>query len=309
MTHVPTQQLEGVITIEMALGAAEDCARATSAGAVSAGRVQVGDSSGWLRALVGVMPELDALGYKVLLGAREGGARFVCQLFSLSDGRPLAHMDAAAITRLRTAAHAALAIERRFGGRKVSVGIVGSGHEAKQAARTLALRPGIDNLSVWSPREASRLEFARVIGEELNIEVRTAGSIGSCLSGVDVAYTATTSRGQVVMRADDLVGVPMLATIGSTTPRQREVAPEIFENAQEVVIDTYDCLTDSGDLLAHADDYQTTSRSYRLLGDYLAAPAGAVDNSLFVYKSIGSAEQDLYLAHRVMAALAAGESS
>lgn len=296
--------IAGVATIEMALEAAESCARATSSGQVIASRAQVGGGpAGWMRALVTLLPELDTMGYKVLFGGREGGARYVCQLVDLADGRPRALLDGATITRLRTAAHAAVAVGRRFGGRPVSVGLIGSGHEAKQAARTLAVRPGLTSLAVWSPRAESRAAFAAEMGAELGVDVRAAETPRSCLEGVDVAYSATTSGGHVVIDADDLAGVPMLATVGSTTPRQREVAPAVFEAAGSIVVDTLDCVSDSGDLIEHARSHPATAQRFTLLGTYLDDPAATLDDRLFVYKSIGSAEQDLYLAHRVLAVL------
>ncbi len=293
-----------IVTIDMALEAAEACARATSRGEVVASRAQVGGGpSGWMRALVTLLPELDAMGYKVLYGGRDGAARYVCQLVDLADGHPRALLDAATITRLRTAAHAAVAIDKRFGGVPVSVGVIGSGHEAKQAARTIAVRSGLTDLAVWSPRAESRDAFATELSEELGIAVRVATSARECLDGADVAYSATTSGGRVVIEDADLAGAKMLATIGSTTPRQREVSPEVFEAASVIVVDTLDCVSDSGDLIEHARLYPTSAQKVTLLGDYLDDPSPGDQEGLFVYKSIGSAEQDLYLAHRVLGAL------
>ncbi|WP_433413274.1 hypothetical protein ACQP1V_29325 [Microtetraspora malaysiensis] len=287
--------------IGMALASAERCAAAVAGGQVSASRAQVNGDGAWIRSLVAILPESDVMGYKVLLGGQRGGARFFCQLFRVSTGEPLALIDAATITRLRTSAHAAIAVAHAFPDEAITVGVVGSGHEAQQALRTMAHRSRVKAASVWSPRESSRIGFATSMSDELGIPIRPAESVRQCLRDVDVAYTATTSGGQVVVRQDDLTGVRMLSTIGSTTPRQREIEPAVFTGAGRIVVDTMDCLTDSGDLLACADEAPSSPIAVELLGHYLETEP-LPSTGLLVYKSIGSAEQDILLALDVFTA-------
>lgn len=298
-------EVEEVITIEMALAAASACASATAAGKVESARAQVGDPKGWMRALIGILPEIDVLGYKVLLAGRSGGARYACQLFSLSTGEPLGLVDAATITRLRTSAHAALAIDHYFQGSAINLAVIGSGEEARQAVRTIAQRSGLKDVSVWSPRSTSREAFAAQMNEELGIRIRVAETVADCLRSADVAYSATTSGGRVVIEQGDLAGVQMLATIGSTNPRQREIDSAVFEQVKSVVIDTVDCRSDSGDLLEHANLFPDSGTRFSLLGEFLTSKP-SFDDGLFVYKSIGSAEQDLYLAYEVLRSVEPG---
>lgn len=284
-----------VADIDMALASAERCAAAVAGGRVAASRANLKEHGAWIRSLVAILPDFDVMGYKVLLGGRHGGARFHCRLFRVSTGEPFALIDAATITRLRTSAHAAVAVAHAFPDEAITIGIVGSGHEARQALRTIAHRSRVKAATVWSPREPSRTGFATTMSEELGIPVRAAESVRHCLRGADVAYTATTSGGRVVVHRDDLAEVRMLSTIGSTTPLQREIAPDVFTGAGRIVVDTMECLTESGDLLACADRSPEHPLDVQLLGHYLAAEPPR-DTGLLVYKSIGSAEQDILLA-------------
>jgi ornithine cyclodeaminase/alanine dehydrogenase-like protein (mu-crystallin family) len=108
-----------------------------------------------------------------------------------------------------------------------------------------------------------------------------------------MVYLATASGGHVVAGREDLAGVPLVLSIGSTMPDQRELRGDVLAGADLVVIDTPDVLEESGDALEALGAGLDRSR-VRLLGDYLAGipePTGCT-----VYKSIGSPEQDIVLA-------------
>jgi ornithine cyclodeaminase/alanine dehydrogenase-like protein (mu-crystallin family) len=136
---------------------------------------------------------------------------------------------------------------------------------------------------------------------ELGVEVSAAESVADATRGCDLVYAGTDSGGRIVIAAGDLdAGVRMLVTVGSTVPPQRETAPEILQGAAVLVADTPDVFTSSGDMIAA---FPEDPRDHVLLGDWLASPVSD-PGGLLVYKSIGSAEQDLVLAWRV-AALAA----
>jgi ornithine cyclodeaminase/alanine dehydrogenase-like protein (mu-crystallin family) len=130
---------------------------------------------------------------------------------------------------------------------------------------------------------------------ELGLPVLAAGSVRDCLDGADLGYSATTSRGAVVIGSGDLEGLRMLATIGSTNPQQREVAGDVFGAADDFVLDTHDALTASGDLVEAAAS--ASLPEVTLLGDFLGR---APRDGFVIYKSIGGAEQDLILAYDVL---------
>lgn len=285
-----------LIDADLALAAAERTAAAVAAGRTGSGRAEVRADGAWLRVLPGVLPDLDLIGYKAFHGAPGNGVRYLCHLFRLSTGEPLGVVDAARVTALRTAAHASLAVRHAFGDRPIRAGVVGSGHEARQGLRALARSVQVSSAAVFSPRPESRRRYATEMTEELGLPVVAAGSVRECLDGADLGYSATTSRGAIVIGPDDLEGLPMLATIGSTNPHQREVAGAAFGAAAELVLDTRDALTTSGDLIEGAAT-RSLPADVCLLGEYLSrAPKGG----FVIYKSIGGAEQDLILAYEVL---------
>jgi alanine dehydrogenase len=101
----------------------------------------------------------------------------------------------------------------------------------------------------------------------------------------------------VVAGREDLAGVPLVLSIGSTMPDQRELEGNVLAEADVVIIDTADLLEESGDALDAVGVGLDRSR-VRLLGDYLDSAPVRVGRT--VYKSIGSPEQDLVLAKSIV---------
>jgi ornithine cyclodeaminase/alanine dehydrogenase-like protein (mu-crystallin family) len=115
-----------------------------------------------------------------------------------------------------------------------------------------------------------------------------------------VLYVATSSHHTAFLSAADVAEVGLVAAIGSTQPVHRELFGDVFAAAGRVVVDTPDATHESGDCIEAAGAGWDTG-SVQLLGDYLGAPAGDRSGRT-VFKSIGSVEQDLVLAHHLLRA-------
>jgi ornithine cyclodeaminase/alanine dehydrogenase-like protein (mu-crystallin family) len=137
---------------------------------------------------------------------------------------------------------------------------------------------------------------------ELGIPVTPVATGAHATAGADVAYLATNSGGRVVAGPADLADVPLVLSIGSTMPDQRELDGDVLAKADCLVLDTPDVLEESGDALEAIERGLDLSRA-RLLGDYLAGPPDPSGTT--VYKSIGSPEQDIVLARDIVALMVA----
>lgn len=300
---VDSADIARLISTADSIAAARSAAVAASAGRVTTGRLQVswdGGESG-TRVMVAAVPDLGIFGYKQFHWVGSG-VHYACHVFRTSDGAPLGVIDAAQITTLRTAATAAVGVEALYGaGRSGTVAVIGSGAEAKAGLRALAAVVDITEARVTSRRAENRESFAAELSAELGIPVVPAASVREATEGADIVYSATQSNGTVVYGPLDLPQDVVLATIGSTSPDQREASGEIFTRASCVVIDTTDALGESGDLIEASGELGFDTQQAVLLGGVIGAdvqlpPAGG----LRVFKSIGSAEQDLVLAHTVL---------
>ena len=87
-------------------------------------------------------------------------------------------------------------------------------------------------------------------------------------------------------------------SIGSTLPMQREIDTEVWTRCDRVVIDAELLLEESGDAIAAREAGTLNRASVALLGDVVAGrtPGRRDPAQRTMYKSVGSAVQDLALA-------------
>jgi ornithine cyclodeaminase/alanine dehydrogenase-like protein (mu-crystallin family) len=286
-----------------AVPAARVAAEARAGGGVETRRTTLPYAGGWMRVMAGVVPSLGIFGYKEFHLSQDNSVRYAVHLFELATGRPLGVVDAALVTTLRTAASAAVAGEHFFGhGTSVRLGVVGTGAEALAGVHALASLLRISSVSVTSRRPENREKFARTVQAETGVPVEAVDSAVRAADGADVVYVATNSGGAVVVASDELVSVPFVASIGSTLPSQRELHADVLTTADRVVVDTWDVLDESGDAIAAAAAGLRRDK-VQLLGQFLStATPSPVTGGRTLYKSIGSPEQDLVLAHVILEA-------
>lgn len=286
----------------LALRAARTAARVVREPGSEVKRMNFRLPGGWMRVLGAVLPSIGVFGYKEFHYSPGGTLRYAIQLFSTEDGRPLGIVDAALITTLRTAAAATAAATAFFGGRiePLTVGVIGSGAEAQAGLRALASALPVAAARVSSRSEVNRQVFADRMAAELAIPVTPVAEAPGAAAGADVVYLATNSGGKVVADLEVLGGVPLVLSIGSTMPDQRELHADVLAKADAVVIDTPDVLEESGDALDALAGGFDPSRA-RLLGHYVDDPGTPAGTT--VYKSIGSPEQDIVLAWEIVSLL------
>lgn len=291
--------VDALATVDVGLAAAEDAARLVTGGRITTGRVQVNGPVAWMRILAGTISDLDLLGYKEFhrVGQR---VKYHVHLFRESTGDALGIVDGRRITSLRTSATAAAAVRHWAGDSPLRVGLIGSGEESREGLRAIAGAVPVRAAAVFSPTPANRAAFAQQMSGELGIEVQDVASQAEAIAGCDVLYVATSSHHNAFLHADDVAEVGLVAAIGSTQPVHRELYGDVFTAADRVVVDTPDATHESGDCI-EAVEAGWDARSVSLLGDYLATPTGDRSGRT-VFKSIGSVEQDLVLAHHLLRA-------
>ncbi len=300
------EDLDTLATPELALAAARRTAQIVASGDLTTNRVQVGDSMIWSRLLVGIIPSLDLFGYKQFHRV-EKRVRYHIHLFRRSTGDPLATLDGRRITSLRTAATAAVAVAHHVvPGSPVRVGVVGSGEETKEGLRMLHGAIRIEAVRVFSPTPANRESYAAELSSELGLTVKPVASVAEALESAEVAYVATSAAGAPFLSFDDVAHVRVVVAIGSTRPNQRELKGDVLARAAHVVVDCADALHESGDVIEAVEAYGFDARRAVLLGNDLAVTPERFDGPV-IFKSIGSVEQDLVLAHHLVeAAVSAG---
>ena len=301
-------QLEGNVDQDLALSAMAGAFAAEAAGTtVLPPRTDTESNNGLVRVMPAVLD--DVMGLKVMTLAEGLGTRYLVLLYQVKTGELLALLDADELTRLRTGATTALAARCMVDTPPDRLGVVGSGFEAVGQLRALAGLWALDRVTVFSPNEQRRTAFAEHMADELGTEVVPVGSSADATSDQQVVVRATKATEPVVDGATFAPGAVVLST-GSTRLVLRELDRATLARAGTVVGDDPDQLVlDSGDV---ADAIESGA----LLEERLVPLASAAGDAsllvtdeardLLVFKSLGTALQDLALARAVYEEALAG---
>lgn len=255
--------------------------------------------NGFLRVMAAAWPERKLAGYKQFHRIN-GRVRYAYHLYDSSNGEQLAILDANHLTALRTGACGGLGADILARPDANVVGIVGSGAEARsQLAGVLAVRP-VEKIKVFSRTAERRRRFCEEVTAEFGIEATPCDDAPSALAGAEIIIvaTATGSAGPAFFGEWlDHPGVH-INSIGSTLPSQRELDEEVWRRVDQVVIDAALLLDESGDAIAARKKGTIDPERVALLGDLVArkVPGRVRDDDLTMYKSVGSALQDLAVA-------------
>lgn len=177
--------------------------------------------------------------------------------------------------------------------------MIGSGFEAQNHVRALAATRTLSSVTVFSPNPASRTRFTRELADP-GLELAIAESPEAAVADADLVICAARSRDEQPTLREAAAGVTVVS-IGSTLPEQRELATEVIARADVIVADMVDEVTeDTGDLIAaRKAGVDLTGKVVPLTdvvsGRVTGRPTDDPD-AVVIYKSVGSAAQDLAVA-------------
>lgn len=266
--------------------------------AEAAPRLSVPLPTGWVRLMAAHDEVVGYSAVKVFNLARGAGVRYAVMLYRLSDGELRAMLDGRLITDLRTGGMSGLVARHLPKKAGTRVAVIGSGHQARMQLEALAAVMALGPVTVFSPTRRNREAFAEDMGPQLGVRVATADSAPAALEGAEVVVVATSARdGEPVVRGRWLEPDALIFAVGSTRAESVELDAEAFEQAQWVLVDTVHACEEAGDISgairAGAVDADAVvsleSRPPIAQADWTAGH--------LIFKSVGSAVQDLALAH------------
>jgi ornithine cyclodeaminase/alanine dehydrogenase-like protein (mu-crystallin family) len=219
---------------------------------------------------------------------------------SAADGRPLALVDARAVTALRTGAVAAVAAQELAREDARTVGIVGCGLHGAWAARCLAAveyGPGV----CFDPDP----DAAGALAGELGWEAGTLADALAC----DVV-TCVTPGTEPVVRSGDLRPGMHLSMLGADGPGKAEAEVEAVARCA-LFCDEWEQASHGGELTGAVAAGLIARGDVTELGAVLTgrAPGRTDDATVTLFDSTGLAIQDLALCVGLMQALRAGSLS
>jgi ornithine cyclodeaminase/alanine dehydrogenase len=257
----------------------------------------------WLRGLTAISPSGRHMGCKLIAANMKGRrASYLVSLFDQQTTELAALIDGNRITGIRTAATAAVAVDQAAPREALRVAVIGSGFEAKGLLAALAAVRTIARVSVFSPTPASRERFAAAFRDEHGLDIAAAGSAQSAVAGAQVVLCAARSRDESpVLRGEWLEPGMTVASIGSTLPEQREVDEQVIARAACIVADMPEEVAhDTGDMIAATRAGVDFAGRLVSLSDFVAGKVARAPQDIVLYKSVGSALQDVITADMLL---------
>ena len=222
--------------------------------------------------------------------------------FDAATGRPVALLDGATITAMRTGAASGVGARLLARPDAESLAVIGAGGQAEWQIRAVLAARKIRHVTVFA-RDAERREaFARRMTEETGIVVEAASDAESAVRSADIVCCATTSSEPVFDAAWVRAGTHVNG-IGAYHLGMVELPPELLARAALVAIDSHEAsMAEAGDVVA--------AIGQGLLAEDRLVEIGTIDRgwvetraagSITVFKSVGLAIQDVVAAELVVA--------
>lgn len=202
-----------------------------------------------LHVMSAALPPLGAMGLKAYTSARSG-MRFIGMLYGVETGELLAMMEVDWLGQMRTGAASAVATKYLARQDAGSLGVLGTGKQARTQVLAISRVRPIALVKCYSPSPAHREAFAEEMVDELGAEVVAVDSAQAAVEAVDIIATATTAKDPVLFGEWLTRGVHVNA-IGSNAASRRELDGEAVARSHVIAVDSLEqAQQESGELIA-----------------------------------------------------------
>jgi len=215
-------------------------------------------------------------------------------LCDADNGSPLAILDSADITALRTAAATAVASKHLARPDSRVVTICGCGIQGRAQLAALSRMFSLETVYAYDTNVENALALQRELGTTLNIPTTVIHDLACHIRSSDICVTCTTSHEPLISRDDICPGI-FIAAVGADNPQKQEIHPALMARAK-VVCDVIEQCAAMGDL-HHALDAgaMRTEGVHAELGEIVAGrkPGRESAEEVIVFDSTGMALQDV----------------
>jgi len=209
----------------------------------------------------------------------------IVELLRRATGEPLAVMDGRLITEMRTAAVSAVALDALGDANVQSLGILGSGVQARAHIQALrVVRPSLKEIRIWSRTPANAERLASETGARA-VPISEAAA-------ADVVLTVTSSA-KPVLQGRWLGPRALVLAVGATGAPLRELDDDAMLSAVVVAESQSAVERESGDVRLSGAKVQVE------IGNILSGAVAAPKGGRIVFKSVGMAIEDLTAAKLV----------
>ena len=283
--------------------------------AVSEGRVGIPPRSvipvsngGMLASMPGCLAEPECFGVKLLsLFAGNPAAGLsshlgLVLLFEPKHGLPVAMLDAAELTAIRTAAVSGLATQLLAREDAGDLAILGSGEQARShLAAMLAVRP-LRRVRIWSRTSAHAETFAEQQSALHDLSIEVCASAEAAVTGADLICTVTGSA-EPILLGDWIAPGAHLNVVGASRLSAAEIDTAAVARSRFFVDFRQSAALEAGELRRAVDAGAITAD--HLLGEIGEVANGTVAGrrsaeDITLFKSLGVSAEDLASAHYLL---------
>ena len=244
--------------------------------------------------LISLMPRNKPPQYSSHLG--------IVLLFDVEHGQPVAMLDGAAITALRTAAASGLATRLLARPDASDLAILGTGEQASTHLAAMLCVRKLRRIRVWGRDLEKTSAFAQAEGAKHGVTVEVAGTVRDAVTDADIICTVTKAR-EPILLGEWIKPGAHLNVVGSSVATTAEIdTPTVVKSRYFV-----DCRSST---ITEGGDYLRALRAGAITAEHILGEIGEVANGskvgrtspgdVTLYKSLGIAPQDLASAHYVL---------
>jgi ornithine cyclodeaminase/alanine dehydrogenase-like protein (mu-crystallin family) len=223
-------------------------------------------------------------------------------LFEAQHGCPVALMDAAEITAIRTAAASGLATRLLARPEAGDLALLGAGEQARSHLEAMLAVRTLRRIRVWARDTDKAAAFANVEGARHQVTIERSATVREAVAGADIICTVTKAREPILLGEQLTPGVH-LNVVGSSIATTAEIdTPAVVKS--RYFVDYRDSTVNEG------GEYLRALRAGAITPEHILGEIGEVANGtkigrrspsdVTLYKSLGIAPQDLASAHYVL---------
>ena len=294
--YLTEQDVDRLLDMEAALFAVESVLRRQADGTAlnqPRQRLMAGPDT-HVNTMIASDSELGVFGFKTYTYA--GGVyRFFVFLSDSRTGDLLAIIEANRLGQLRTGA--ATGVATRFMARPdaATVGVIGSGFQARTQLEAVSRVRDLSTARVYSPNQDRRSAYASEMSERLGFEVSPVDSARASVEGADIVITITSSR-TPVLHGEWLEPGMHVNAVGGADPYVTELDDAAVQRADLIVVDDRSqSKIESGELMMPAGRGLVFWEQMRELWEVVSrrTPGRQSPEDVTLFKSLGMALWDI----------------
>jgi len=223
-------------------------------------------------------------------------------LFEVEHGQPVAMLDAAEITAIRTAAASGLATRLLAKPEASDLAILGAGEQASSHLAAMLCVRKLRRIRVWGRDEDKAAAFALTEGAKHKVTIEVVSTPREAVTGADIICTVTKARDPILL-GEWIEPGAHLNVVGSSISTTAEIDTPAVVKSRFFVDYRSSTITEGG-------EYLRALRAGAITPEHILGEIGEVANGsktgrtspgdVTLYKSLGIAPQDLASAHYVL---------